>query len=76
MVRTWSALSGDYPTYRGCFADVELDGKFVGNTPTTLRLKPGEYTITVRKAGFAPWTRKLAAIPDNELKITAELKKD
>ncbi len=57
-------------------ADVELDGKFVGNTPTTLRLKPGEYTITVRKAGFAPWTRKLAAIPDNELKITAELTKD
>lgn len=54
-------------------ADVELDGKFVGNTPTTLRLKPGDYTVTVRKAGFAPWTRKLAAIPDNELRITAEL---
>jgi len=57
-------------------ADVELDGKFVGNTPTMLRLKPGEYTVTVRKAGFASWTRKLAAIPDNELRITAELKKD
>lgn len=57
-------------------ADVELDGKFVGTTPTTLRLKPGEYTVTVRKAGFALWARKLAAIPDNELKITAELKKD
>ncbi len=57
-------------------ADVELDGKFVGSTPTTLRLKPGEYTVTIRKAGFAPWARKLAAIPDNELKITAELKKD
>lgn len=57
-------------------ADVELDGKFVGNTPTTLRLKPGEYTVTVRKPGFAPWSRKLSAIPDNELKIVAELTKD
>ena len=54
-------------------ADVEIDGKFVGNTPTTLRLKPGDYTVTVRKEGFAPWTRTLAAIPDNELGITAEL---
>jgi hypothetical protein len=56
-------------------ADVELDGKFVGNTPNTLRLKPGEYTITVRKTGYAPWTRKLTAIPDNELKIRAELER-
>ena len=57
-------------------ADVELDGKFVGNTPTTLRLKAGDYTVTVRKAGFAPWTRAVAAISDNNLKITAELTKD
>jgi hypothetical protein len=56
-------------------ADVELEGKFVGNTPTTLRLKPGEYTLTVRKAGFVPWTRKLAAIPENQLRVMAQLEK-
>jgi hypothetical protein len=57
-------------------ADVELDGKFVGNTPTTLRLKPGEYVVLVKKEGFQPWTRKVAALSDNELHIAVELKKD
>jgi PEGA domain len=54
-------------------ADVELDGKFVGNTPTTLRLKAGDYKLTVKKEGFAPWTRQLAAMAGNQLSIKAEL---
>ena len=57
-------------------ADVELDGKFVGNTPTTLRLKHGEYVVLVKKEGFQPWTRKVSALSDNELRIAVELKKD
>jgi hypothetical protein len=57
-------------------ADIELDGKFVGNTPTTLRLKPGDYTVLVKKDGFQPWSRKVGALPANELRITAELKKE
>ncbi len=56
-------------------ADIELEGKFVGNTPNTLRLKPGEYTITVKKAGYLAWSRKLTALADNELKVRAELEK-
>jgi hypothetical protein len=57
-------------------ADVELDGKFVGNAPTTLHLKPGDYIIAVRKEGFQPWRRKVAALSANELRIAAELKKE
>jgi PEGA domain len=57
-------------------ADVELDGKFVGNTPTTLHLKPGDYTVVVKKEGFQQWTRKVAALSANELRIAAELKKE
>jgi len=57
-------------------ADVELDGKFVGNTPTTLHVKPGDYTVVVKKEGFQPWSRKVAALSANELRIAAELKKE
>lgn len=54
-------------------ADVELDGKFVGNTPTTLRLAPGEYSVTIRKSGRREWQRKISALADNEMEISAEL---
>lgn len=40
-------------------ADIEIDGAFVGNTPSTLNVAPGTHEITVKKAGFADWTRKL-----------------
>ena len=40
-------------------ADIETDGAFVGNTPSTIDLAPGIHEITVKKAGFADWTRKL-----------------
>lgn len=56
-------------------ADVELDGKFVGNTPAKLRLKPGNYTIAVKKSGYVRWERKVSALADNTLAIRAELEK-
>ncbi len=56
-------------------ADVELDGKFVGNTPTTLCLKPGTYSLSVKKEGFITWTRHATAISGNEQRIAAELDK-
>lgn len=40
-------------------ADIEIDGGFVGNTPSTINLAPGKHEITVKKTGFADWTRKL-----------------
>jgi len=56
-------------------ADVELDGKFVGNTPVNLRLDPGDYTIAVKKSGYVRWERKVSAMTDNTLAIRAELEK-
>lgn len=40
-------------------ADIQIDGAFVGNTPSTLSVAPGSHEVTVRKKGFADWTRKL-----------------
>jgi hypothetical protein len=39
-------------------ADIEINGNFVGSTPTTLKLAPGQYAITVRK-GAQVWQRNL-----------------
>ncbi len=43
-------------------ADVELDGSFVGNTPSSLSVPAGEHTIKVSKSGFKPWERKMKTI--------------
>ena len=36
-------------------ARIYLNGRSVGNTPTQLRLQPGEYFILVEKEGMRPW---------------------
>lgn len=43
-------------------ADIEVNGSFVGNAPTTLKLAPGQYAITVRK-GAQVWQRSLQVTP-------------
>jgi hypothetical protein len=40
-------------------ADVEVDGNFVGSTPSTVNVVPGSHEIAVKKKGFVDWTRKL-----------------
>lgn len=40
-------------------ADIEIDGAFFGSTPSTIELAPGIHEISVKKSGFADWTRKL-----------------
>ena len=55
-------------------ADIEVDGSFVGNTPSALDLPVGEHTVIISKKGFEPWKRtiKLAA---GDIKLNAELEK-
>ena len=40
-------------------ADIEIDGGFVGNTPSAVSIAPGSHKIAVKKKGFADWTRTL-----------------
>jgi hypothetical protein len=40
-------------------ADIEVDGNFVGNTPSTISLTQGSHEISVKKKGFVDWTRKM-----------------
>jgi hypothetical protein len=40
-------------------ADIEIDGSFVGSTPSTVNVAAGSHTIAVKKKGFVDWTRTL-----------------
>jgi hypothetical protein len=55
-------------------ADIEVDGGFVGNTPSTLELAPGEHEIVIKKSGFQNWQRKMK-IGGGAINILAEMEK-
>ena len=53
-------------------ADVEVDGGFVGNTPSTVAVALGSHQITVKKKGFGDWTKTLNVTGGN-IHLNAEL---
>jgi hypothetical protein len=56
-------------------ADIEVDGDFVGNTPSTVNLAVGDHTVKVSKTGFKDWERKLKASGGNvSLNVELEAK--
>jgi hypothetical protein len=40
-------------------ADIEIDGNFVGSTPSTVSIPAGQHKITVKKKGYAEWVRTM-----------------
>jgi hypothetical protein len=56
-------------------ADIEVDGSFVGNTPSDVQIAEGDHTVTVKKAGFQPWERKLKVTAGSSVHLNAELEK-
>lgn len=55
-------------------ADIEVDGNFMGSTPSTLELPPGDHTISIKKSGYKTWERKMRTT-GGEVKLNAELEK-
>jgi hypothetical protein len=53
-------------------ADVEIDGSFVGNTPSTISVAPGSHQVTVKKSGFSDWTKTLK-VSGGTVHLSAEL---
>jgi hypothetical protein len=53
-------------------ADVELDGDFVGNTPSTIGVAPGDHTIRVKKNGYKAWEKKIR-VSSGKVSVAAEL---
>ncbi len=56
-------------------ADIELDGSFVGNTPSDVQVSEGDHTVTVKKAGFKEWDRKMKVSAGSSVHLKAELEK-
>jgi predicted small lipoprotein YifL len=56
-------------------ADIEIDGSFVGNTPSDVQLAEGDHTITVKKTGFQNWERKMKISGGSSVHVNAGLEK-
>jgi hypothetical protein len=56
-------------------ADIEIDGNFVGNTPSDLEVAPGDHAVLVKKSGYKDWERKLKVVAGSNVRLTAELEK-
>jgi hypothetical protein len=53
-------------------AEIQIDGVFVGNTPSTLGVSSGDHVVSVTKKGFRAWERKVK-ITSGKVEIAAEL---
>jgi PEGA domain len=61
MVEFWSSPAG---------ADIEVDGKYIGSTPSTVTVQAGEHTITMRKWDFGTW-QKTMKVTSGNLRVAA-----
>ena len=56
-------------------ADITIEGKFVGTTPSSVQLKPGEHTIAIEKSGFKSWQRTMTVTAGGAINLEAILEK-
>jgi hypothetical protein len=56
-------------------ADIEIDGNFVGSTPSALSATPGQHEVVVKKAGYEAWRRKVT-VTGGHVRLDAQLEAD
>jgi hypothetical protein len=56
-------------------SDIEIDGAFVGSTPSTVSVAPGSHQVAVKKKGFAEWSKTLK-ITSGTVHLNAELEQE
>jgi hypothetical protein len=57
-------------------AEVTVDDKFMGSTPSSMRLAVGEHKITLGKSGFKSWERTMTVTAGATLTVDATLEKE
>jgi hypothetical protein len=55
-------------------AEITVDGKFVGSTPSSMRLEVGDHKIQLQKPGFKTWERTMSVSASST--VDATLKKE
>jgi hypothetical protein len=63
-----------YVTSSPSGAEIFVDGVYVGSTPSSIGMKPGDHVILVKKSGFAGWTRSIS-VTSGKVSVTAELQR-
>ena len=56
-------------------AEIEVDGRFVGNTPSTCNVPSGEHSIKVTRKGYKVWQRTLTA-SGGTVNVNAEMEEE
>lgn len=56
-------------------AEITVDGKYVGSTPSTLQLTSGDHTISIEKSGFKVWQRTISVTAGSSITVEANLEK-
>jgi hypothetical protein len=56
-------------------ADITVDGKFVGTTPSNLQLQPGQHMVAIEKTGFKSWQRTMTVTSGGSVNLDATLDK-
>jgi len=54
-------------------ADITIDGKFVGTTPSSLQLTAGDHSVVIEKAHFASWKRTMTIAAGSSANARATL---
>jgi hypothetical protein len=57
-------------------AEITVDGKYLGSTPSEIPLSAGTHVVVFSMPGFAQWKRELTALPGSELTVGAILQKE
>ncbi len=56
-------------------AEISVDWRYVGNTPSEIGLSAGTHVVVISMPGFADWKRELTVAPDSAVNVTANLQK-
>ena len=56
-------------------AEITIDGKFMGTTPSTLNLPAGEHTVKIEKSGHKEWSRTVTLSAGGNITVDATLEK-
>lgn len=56
--------------------EITIDGKFVGTTPSTIQLKPGDHAILIEKSGFKAWQKTISVTAGSSVTLSATLDKN
>ena len=56
-------------------ADINVDGKYMGSTPSTIQLPPGEHEVSIEIEEMRPWQRTMTTTAGSSSTIDAKLVK-